>query len=311
MLRSALTATAIALLLAAPAHGQSATSPSLAPAPTTELEQAGLTPPTVLSQGYAVTGQDLLATKFLGQKVFETVNDNAQEIGTINDMVVTPGLGVSAVVIGVGGFLGVGEKNVAMDFDQLQYLERADGTRRWVLATTADELRQAPAFIWEDSVEATGTPPISREQQQDQLIDNPNATPIDPKLTSDQPERPIIATPPTQSGMSAVDRNTLSADQLVGIPVYGINDQQIGTISDVVLTPQGNSDAVIVDVGGFLGIGAKPVAIAFENLTFSTDTGGTRYLFLNTAREQLENQPTYEADTYQANRAQQRLVIAP
>ena len=120
MLRSALTATAIALLLAAPAHGQSATSPSPAPAPTTELEQAGLTPPTVLSQGYAVTGQDLLATKFLGQKVFETVNDNAQEIGTINDMVVTPGLGVSAVVIGVGGFLGVGERNVAMDFDQQQ-----------------------------------------------------------------------------------------------------------------------------------------------------------------------------------------------
>lgn len=307
MLRSALTATALALLLAAPAYAQTTTTPPT----TTELEQAGLTPPTIMSQGYAVSGQDLLATKFLGQKVYEDVNDNAQEIGTINDMVVTPGLGVSAVVIGVGGFLGVGEKNVAIDFDQLQYLERTDGTRRWVLSTTADDLRQAPAFIWADSVEATGTPPISKEQQQDQLVDNPNAAPIDPKLTSDQPERPIIATPPSQTGMSAVDRDSLSADQLVGIPVYGINDQQIGTISDVVLTPQGNSDAVIVDVGGFLGIGAKPVAIAFENLTFSTDTGGTRYLFLNTSREQLENQSTYDAGTYQANRDQQRLVITP
>jgi sporulation protein YlmC with PRC-barrel domain len=254
----------------------------------------------------------LLATKFLGQKVYEDINDNAREIGTINDMVVTPGLGISAVVIGVGGFLGVGEKNVAIDFDQLQYLERTDGTRRWVLSTTADELRQAPAFIWQDSEEATGTPPISRQQQQEQLVDgNPNATPIDPKLTSDQPERPIIATPTSRAGMSDVDRSSLTADQLVGIPVYGINDEQIGTISDVVLTPQGNSDAVIVDVGGFLGIGAKPVAIGFENLTFSTDTGGTRYLFLNTSREQLETQTTYDPATYQSQRDQQRLVITP
>ena len=310
-MRHILIAPALALLLTLPVAAQDA-----APAPATtapsELEQSGLTPPNVLSQGYAADDQDVLVTKLLGQKVYSSVADNAREIGTINNMVITSGMGISAMVIAVGGFLGVGEKDVAVDFAELTWAERDDGTRRWVLETTQEELAEAPAFIWTDSEESTGKPALTTQQVQNQLVDgNPNATPLDPSLTTDQPERPVITTTPDRSGMTNVNQADLSADDLRGIPVYGRDDEQIGTISDVVLTPQGNSDALIVDVGGFLGLGAKPVAVAFENLTFSSDTNGQRYLFLNTSREQLETQPEYDPQTYETERNSQRMVVTP
>lgn len=307
MLRPLITASALALLLAAPALGQApaASAPS-------ELEQSGLTPPTVLSEGYATGGEDVLVTQLLGETVFSALDDTAEEIGTITDMVVTSGQGISAVVISVGGFLGVGEKDVAVDFAQLSWLRRDDGSRRWVLETTVETLTDAPAFIWSDSELVTGDPALTTQQEEDQLVEfDPNATPVDPDLTTDQPGRQTISTPVDRSGFTEFDETGLAADELRGIGVYGINDEQIGTIGDIVITPDGSFDAVIVDVGGFLGLGAKPVAVGYDNLIFSTDTLGNRYLFLNASREQLENQPAYDPATYNAEREAQRMVITP
>ncbi len=305
MLRSLVTAPALALLLLAPAFGQAA-------APTTELEQSGLTPPTVLSQGYAASGQDVLVTRLLGETVFSSNDDAAEEVGTITDMVVTSGLGISAVVVSVGGFLGIGEKEVAVDFAQLEWAQREDGTRRWVLATTAEALAAAPAFAWSDSEAMTGETALTPEEEEDQLVDgNPNDTNIDPALTTDQSERPTITTPLDRSGFSEFDETGLSAEDLRGIGVYGINDEQIGTIGDIIINPDGSFDAIIVDVGGFLGLGAKPVAVGFDNLAFSVDTTGNRYLFLNTNSEQLEAQPAYDPATYADERASQRMSITP
>lgn len=306
MLRPLFTAPALVLLLVGPALGQAA------PSALTELEQSGLTPPTVLSEGYATGGEDVLVTRLLGETVFSAVDDTAEEIGTITDMVVTSGIGISAVVISVGGFLGVGEKDVAVDFSQLEWQARDDGSRRWVLATTVEALSTAPAFIWSDSEEVTGEPALTPQEEEDQLVDgDPNAAPVDPSLTTDQPERPQISTPVDRTGFSEFDESGLSADDLRGIGVYGINDEQIGTIGDIISNPDGSFDAVIVDVGGFLGIGAKPVAVGFDNLSFSADTFGNRYLFLNATREQLETQPPYDPATYADQRDSQRMVITP
>ncbi|KQX40426.1 hypothetical protein ASD04_07315 [Devosia sp. Root436] len=303
MLRPLITVPALAMLLVAPALGQAAP---------TELEQSGLTPPTVLSEGYATGGEDVLVTSLLGETVYASIDDAAEEVGTITDMVVTSGLGISAVVISVGGFLGVGEKDVAVDFSQLEWAARDDGSRRWVLATTAEALAAAPAFIWADSEEATGEPALTTQQEEDQLVDgDPNNIGIDPDLTTDAPERQTIATPLDRSGFSPFDETGLTAEDLRGIAVYGINDEQIGAIGDIVSNPDGSFDAVIVDVGGFLGLGAKPVAVGFDNLVFSADTFGNRYLFLNTTRQQLENQPAYDPVTYAGERESQRMIIAP
>ena len=61
------------------------------------------------------------------------------------------------MIIGVGGFLGIGEKAVAVDFQSLEFTLAADNTERWVLPTTADALTAAPDFVWEEDEPADVT----------------------------------------------------------------------------------------------------------------------------------------------------------
>ncbi|MDB5473020.1 MAG: PRC-barrel domain containing protein [Devosia sp.] len=308
MPRLLISAAACALLMGQSAFAQSGGS-SVTPS---QLEQSGLTAPTVPSQGVATGEADVLATQLLGQTIFTSIDDAAEEIGTVANLVITSGLGISAVVISVGGFLGVGSKDVAIDFRQLQWAQREDGSRRWVLDATAETLAAAPAFIWGESEQATGEPALTPAQEEQQLVEgDPNAVPVNPDLTTDQPESQGGAPPLDRSGFAPLDESGLSAGELAGIGVYGINDELIGTIGDVLINQDGSFDAVIVDVGGFLGLGAKPVAVGFDNLAFAADTFGSRYLFLNASREQLEAQPEYNGETYAAERDIQRMVIAP
>jgi sporulation protein YlmC with PRC-barrel domain len=51
--------------------------------------------------------------------------------------------------------------------------------------------------------------------------------------------------------------------KLVGVNISGPNDQKVGDVSDVLLDHQGNVKAVVIGVGGFLGIGEKDVAVPF------------------------------------------------
>ena len=57
----------------------------------------------------------------------------------------------------------------------------------------------------------------------------------------------------------------MKAEELVGTTVYGANDENVGGIGDIALTQDGKVDAVIIDVGGFLGVGEKPVAVGFDS----------------------------------------------
>jgi hypothetical protein len=54
------------------------------------------------------------------------------------------------------------------------------------------------------------------------------------------------------------------ASRLIGINVYGADNERIGDINEVLVDRQGNADAVVVGVGGFLGIGEKNVALPFN-----------------------------------------------
>jgi len=307
MFRPIISAVTFSLLLTA--TGSTQEVPALTP---TELERAGIAAPTVASRANTNSSADTLVSKLLDETVFTSLDDDAAEIGTVQDLVVTPGIGISAVVIGVGGFLGIGAKTVAVQFAQLQWPERADGTHRWVLETTPEALLAAPAFIWADSEEVTGEPALTSAQEQDQLLEgDPNITTVDPTLTTDQPERQIENADVDSPVLTDFDGTSLTDEEMFGIAVYGINDQQFGTIGDVLRNTDGSLDAVIVDVGGFLGLGAKPVAVGYENLTFSADTSANRYLFLNTTRDQLEAHPTYDPATYHADRAGQRMIITP
>ena len=135
MIRNLLATTALASLIATGAFAQDATTTAPAPADPAMQDTAA---PVVKADGH-------LATQIIGETVYNGTGDDAQNIGDVNDIVIGADGNIEAVVIGVGGFLGIGEKNVALDFAQLDWAER-DGDRWLVAPTTKEQLEQQAAF---------------------------------------------------------------------------------------------------------------------------------------------------------------------
>jgi hypothetical protein len=73
-------------------------------------------------------------------------NQAGERVGDINDLLLDKNGQISTVVIGVGGFLGVGEKYVAIPFGSLSITADANGKRVLNVPLSADRLRAAPDF---------------------------------------------------------------------------------------------------------------------------------------------------------------------
>jgi hypothetical protein len=100
-----------------------------------------------LSTAALAATNSLTTDHWLASDVYKaSVYDPAQhKIGDIDDLVMNKDGTISMAVIGVGGFLGVGQKDVAIPFSELKVASNNDKT--WfVLNRTKDDLKNAPAF---------------------------------------------------------------------------------------------------------------------------------------------------------------------
>lgn len=277
--------------------------------PAPAMERApGVTTTDTVSEAPAATAPVIapaegnLASLIIGESVYNGTGDEAQDIGKVNDVVLSPEGKAQSLVIGVGGFLGMGQKNVAFDFDKATWAER-DGDRWLVVEATKESLEALPDF---DRRAYDVAPTTS--------ADNSAAAPAAVPATD------TAAAPkeqPDATSTAAIDKSTLtevqmtdvSAKELDGTTVYGADDVKVGEIGDAVLTPDGQVDAVIIDVGGFLGIGSKPVAVGMDTFRVMADKDGKKYLYTEFTKEQLEAHPAYDKDSYADNREQQRLMV--
>lgn len=80
----------------------------------------------------------------------------------------------------------------------------------------------------------------------------------------------------------------LTPDVLEGATIYGTDDEKIGYVDHV------HGSQVVVDVGGFLGIGAKPVAVPVSQLDFMRDEDGDVHGVTSWTKDQLEDMPEHE-----------------
>jgi hypothetical protein len=76
-------------------------------------------------------------------------NRGGDKIGSISDLIVTSDGTIAAALVNVGGFLGIGEKEVAVPFSSIE-LVRSDNDWRFVMDATKDALRDAPSY--EDTI---------------------------------------------------------------------------------------------------------------------------------------------------------------
>jgi hypothetical protein len=139
-------------LASGPALAQSSMSPS-ASAPL--APGAGQGQPGALTFHQSPQPGHLMASELMEANIYGT---DGKVIGDIKDIVVDPSGRIQDVVFGVGGFLGVGEKNVAVPLMALQVSEMSDGSaarqsgtgwnsrHRITLNATRDQLKNAPEF---------------------------------------------------------------------------------------------------------------------------------------------------------------------
>jgi hypothetical protein len=132
-------ASAFALLLAlglTPALAQ--TSPPQQAPKATEAPKVPVTGQIVMQENDTV-----LAKELIGQTVYAA---DKTKIGSISDLILSKdGKTVQGFVIGVGGFLGIGEKSVAMKIDRLQMAQDKDGLQL-AMDAKKEELANAPSF---------------------------------------------------------------------------------------------------------------------------------------------------------------------
>jgi sporulation protein YlmC with PRC-barrel domain len=253
------------------------------------------------SSGYVqrTDSDNHFASDLIGATVYSSADPDAEAIGDVNDLVVSPKGAVDAVVIGVGGFLGLGEKNVAVPFEDLTWQTDQNGDAWPVLTATQEELEAAPAFERRDdqaAMSADGT--MTEQPTRDTQVAMTDAS--DPAMQTTQPDQTAMA--PANDQLTDHDPSMVSADNLIDTTVYSSDGENVGEVSDVLLTDGGEIDAIVIDVGGFLGIGEKPVAIAFGDLRIAVDQNENLILKAAFTRDQLDAAPEYDETAFRQDR---------
>ena len=120
----------VVALMALPALAQDVPAPAVEKAPAEK--SAGL------------HAGDVSAKALLNESVKNAANET---IGDINDVLIGGDGKVAAVIVGVGGFLDMGEKNVALPYDQLVFAKDVGDDLVVTTSATKESLETAPEYI--------------------------------------------------------------------------------------------------------------------------------------------------------------------
>ena len=118
-----------------PAQDSTAVTP--APAPSTDSTT------TVVGNAQVNPADAVLASQFMGQAVYTAANEN---IGEINDLIMNKELDNIVAIVGVGGFLGIGEKDVAIPINDIKVIKDTDNALRLTITASKEQLEALPAF---------------------------------------------------------------------------------------------------------------------------------------------------------------------
>ena len=341
---------------------------------------------------YQAQPNDVEASDFIGSRIYatdtmpatETVAAGAEkdwdDVGEINDVILGHDGQIKAVILGVGGFLGIGEKNVAVPMQDVKFVKNGDGADDFFLVVNAnkDLLTNAPAYVSLDEkqqqqaaadnaaapADATAvTPPADTAAATDTTTmapadatadatankpadtttamtddaaakaNNAAATDTTAAATDTTMQKPADTTTAADTTAAQTDQTTtasttadsatqamtdenrtrlvrpevtvdgykaaaateLTADKLEGARVYGPNNEDVGEVNRLILDNNGQVQRIVLDVGGFLGIGERQIAVTPDELNIvRTDDGSEFRVYVDANQANLKAQPEYK-----------------
>lgn len=272
---------------------------------------------------YTATPQDVEASDFIGSRIYaadtmpasDTVAVGAEkdwdDVGEINDVILGRDGQIKAVVLGVGGFLGIGEKNVAIPMQDVKFVKNGDDVDDYFLVVNAnkDVLTNAPAYVpaeqkaaaTDSATTTTDTAMNTGETPMDTTADTDTSTTASTsadnatKAMTDDNRTRLVRPDVNREGYKAAEMTELTADKLQGARVYGPKDEDVGEINRLVLDDGGKIQRVVLDVGGFLGIGERQIAVTLDELNIvRTDDGSDFRVYIDATQANLKAQPEYK-----------------
>lgn len=264
------------------------------------------------------TKADMLASDLIGMRVYATEKEfetqsmaeaagEWDDIGEVSDVVMSRDGKTESLLLDIGGFLGIGEKTVAVTFHELTFKSDSSVSGDFFIVLNAgkDMMESAQPFNFEQvgawTSEKWHDAKAETAEVADKLQNSANASAeyLDEKVTraSDamQGTAATLTAPSIErEGYKRIETSDMTSEMLTGAPVYDTNDNWIGEVSDLILDDQGQVTQAVLDVGGFLGIGEKSVATVLESLTIkrATDKSDLR-VYVDATKEQLKEMPTY------------------
>lgn len=337
---------------------------------------------------YQAQPNDIEASDFLGQRIYATdempadnttLADGAEkdwdDVGEINDVILGRDGQIKAVVLGVGGFLGLGEKNVAVPMQDVKFVKNGDAADDYFLVVNAnkDVLTNAPGYVsvedkaaqqtaandaaapadtmnTDTAADTTTTAPAADTTTAADTTAKPadadtamkktttggattttgdtnaatndtntamnnsatgtttgNATGTDDTTTAstttdsatqsvtDENRTRLVRPEINREGYKAVEMTELTADKLEGARVYGPNDEDVGEVDRLVLDNNGQVQRIVLDVGGFLGMGERQIAVTpYELNIVRTEDGNEFRVYVDSNQANLKAQPEYK-----------------
>jgi len=121
----------------------------------------------------------------------------------------------------------------------------------------------------------------------------PKAKPAQPVTAPEpaNPEPPVAAAPEPPKPLSGEE-----VVPILGKKVLGPAGEDLGRVVNVLVDQGGRTRAAVIDFGGFLGVGSRRIAVAWDQLTFKPGAGD-RQLILNMTREQIQGAREYKERT--------------
>lgn len=248
--------------------------------------------------GTATMGEDGAMPGETGSRWGRTMTmqdlESMEQIGRVQDLVLDEQGRVLAILVDVGGFLGVDARQVALGLHQVNFVtDTEDPSRIYVVSMIGtDALETAPEF------DETIRRDMASAGRGEGMAEGEGMAAGEGGLDPWRAGRdPLVAPDIQREGYQRTEANRMSVDDLLGAAVYDARDEDVGDISDVVLGPNGEAQYVVVDVGGFLGIGEHTVAIGFDEMTVMQGQDMTDLrVYVDVTEETLESMPEHTRD---------------
>jgi hypothetical protein len=172
----------------------------------------------------------------------------------------------------------------------------------------------APSAIAPDEPSDDAAATLPAEEAPDATGSLPADTGTDAAQTDEmQPESTDMVAEEGGKFIGEQEDTAFLASELIGQTVYNSADEALGDVNDILWKDDGTIDAIVVGVGGFLGIGEKAVAVAYDAVEVTTDENGDKKLLFDATSDELAAAPefTTSAEKLAALQAEQAPAPAP